>query len=388
MSSTDILNLQSILDFIRSEYSGRDFIGLHEPLLDESDEEAVRACVRSTFVSSAGQHIGEFEREIEAWTGTKHAIATVNGTEALCLALLLAGVRAGDEIITQAATFAGTGNAVWRAGGRPAFVDVERSTLGMNPDALAAYLEEHAEFRGEETINASTGRRIAAVVPMHTFGHACRIAAIVDICNRYRIAVVEDAAESLGSYAHGKHTGTFGLLGILSFNGNKVITTGGGGMVLTDDDDLAARAKHLSTTARIAHCYEFVHDEPGFNMRMPNLNAALGMAQMKKLPKLIEAQRSLAAKYREFFRKAPWEFVDEPEGTQSNFWLNAVLMKDRAERDAFLEVSNSQKVMTRALWRPLHLLPMFSEDPRGDLPVTMDLYDRIVNIPSTIGGKI
>lgn len=383
-----IMKLQTILDFIRTLYNTDEFIGLHEPYFDQTELDVVHDCIKSTFVSSTGQYVTEFENLLAKRTGAKRGVAVVNGTEALYLALHLAGVTPGDIVITQSATFVGTGNAILRLGAIPIFVDIGRDTPGMNPEALSSFLKDNTAVQHGRLIHTPSGRRIAAVTPMHTFGIPCRIIEIRSICDEFGLPLVEDAAESLGSYYKGRHTGLFGLIGILSFNGNKIITTGGGGMLLTDDNAIADRAKHLSTTAKKPHPYEFDHDEPGFNMRMPNINAALGVAQLSKFDRLLDAQRSLAAKYRDFFSDSPWRFIDEGANSQSNFWLNAILMRDRAERDEFLQLSNAQNVMTRALWKPLHSLPMFASSFHQPLPVTEELYDRLVNIPSSVGRLI
>jgi aminotransferase in exopolysaccharide biosynthesis len=302
----------------------------------------------------------------------------------LHVALQLAGVGPGHEVITQALTFVATCNAIRYAGAWPVFVDVDRETLGLSLDALRAFLDRTVEVRDGQPFNRVSGRRLGACLPMHTFGHPCRIAQIVEVCDAFGIPVVEDAAESLGSTVGGRHTGTYGRLGTLSFNGNKIITTGGGGMILTNDASLARRAKHLTTTAKIPHPYEFVHDEVGYNYRLPNLNAALGCAQMERLPEMLEVKAALASRYADLCGRLGLDFVPAPAGAVSNFWLNAVVLGSRAERDAFLEFSNAQGVMTRPVWRLMSRLPMYAECQHDGLANSVWLEDRVVNLPSSV----
>jgi perosamine synthetase len=304
---------QSIVEFTRTIY-GPDFITLHRPVFEGNEKKYLIDCIDSNFVSSVGARVVEFEQQIAAFTGAKYAVATVNGTAALHVALELIGVARDDEVITQALTFIATCNALSYAGAHAVFVDVDRDTMGLSPVALQTFLSMHAEIRNGRVFNKSTGRRIAACVPMHTFGHACRIEEIVHICDQYGIAVVEDAAESLGSYVGTRHTGNFGKVATLSFNGNKIITTGGGGMIITNDAEIAARAKHLTTTAKKPHPYEFVHDEVGYNYRLPNLNAALGCAQMEQLPGFLAVKADLAQRYANFLNGIGVQFVQAPMG--------------------------------------------------------------------------
>lgn len=374
---------QPIVDFVRSIY-GPGFVPLHRPVFEGNERDYLVDCIDSNFVSSVGARVQEFEQRIAAFTGAAHAVATVNGTAALHVALDLAGVVRGDEVLTQALSFIATCNAIRYAGAEPVFVDVDVDTMGMSPDALLRFLGEHAEMRGGRAYNRSSGRRIAACVPMHTFGHPCRIAEIVRICDDHGVAVVEDAAESLGSYVGDRHTGTFGRLSALSFNGNKVITTGGGGMVLTDDPVLAARAKHLTTTAKIPHPYEFVHDQVGYNYRMPNLNAALGCAQMEKLEQMLAIKAGVAGAYREFFEGRAMRFVEGRAGTTPNHWLNAIVVADQPQRDALLEYCNSREVMVRPVWRLMSRLSMFEGCQRDGLGNSRWLEERIVNLPSSV----
>lgn len=382
--NTDIkTTLQSFVSFSRSIY-GKDFIPLHRPVFEGNEKQYLIDCIDSNFVSSVGAKVVEFEQQMAAFTGAAYAIATVNGTAALHVALELVGVQPDDEVISQALTFIATCNALSYAGAHPVFVDVDRDTLGMSPDALRKFLLQHAEVRNGQAFNKASGRRLAACVPMHTFGHPCRIEEIVAICDEYGIPVVEDAAESLGSYVGERHTGTFGKIATLSFNGNKVITTGGGGMLITNDAELAARAKHITTTAKVPHPYEFVHDEIGYNYRLPNLNAALGCAQMERLPEFLAVKADVARRYAEFFAAQGMTFMRAPEGTTSNYWLNCIVLDSLQERDAFLEFTNSRGVMTRPVWRLMTHLPMFSHCQHDGLANSLWLEERVVNIPSSV----
>jgi aminotransferase in exopolysaccharide biosynthesis len=374
---------QPVVDFVRSIY-GDGFIPLHRPVFEGNERKYLVECIDSNFVSSVGARVVEFEQQIAAFTGAKYAVATVNGTAALHVALALVGVERGDEVLTQALTFIATCNALSYAGARPVFIDVDRETMGMSPDALRRFLAEHAEMRGGRAYNKGTGRRLAACSPMHTFGHPCRIEQIIAVCDEYGIPVVEDAAESLGSYVGTRHTGTSGKLATLSFNGNKVITTGGGGMIITDDEALAKRAKHLTTTAKVPHPYEFVHDEVGYNYRLPNLNAALGCAQMENLGRMLAIKADVAARYAAFFAGTDIQFMTSPEGTTSNYWLNAIVLQSEAERDAFLNFSNSRDVMTRPIWRLMSRLDMFKDCQNDGLQNSQWLETRVVNLPSSV----
>ncbi|WP_082829956.1 LegC family aminotransferase [Ectothiorhodospira sp. BSL-9] len=373
----------AVVATVRSMY-GEGFIPLHRPVFEGHERQYLVECIDSNFVSSVGARVTEFEERVAAFTGARFAVATVNGTAALHMALHVAGVGPGDEVITQALTFVATCNAIRYGGAQPVFVDVDQDTLGMGPQALRRFLETHARRRGGECYNRVTGRRLAACVPMHTFGHPCRIREIVALCDEYGIAVVEDAAESLGSWVGERHTGTFGRLGTLSFNGNKVITTGGGGMIITDDEALAHRARHVTTTAKQPHAYEYVHDEVGYNYRLPNLNAALGCAQMERLPEMLAAKREVARGYAAFCEGRDWHFVNEPEGARSNFWFNAFVLGSMDERDAFLEYTNAQGVMTRPAWRLMHRLEMFKDCQHDGLEHARWLEERLVNLPSSV----
>ena len=363
---------------------GVGFIPLHRPVFEGNERKYLIDCIDSNFVSSVGAKVTEFEQRIAEFVGTDFAIATVNGTSALHVALVLAGVRPDEEVITQSLTFVATCNAVCYCDARPVFVDVDRDSVGMSPSSLGAFLHKFAERRENGTYNKLSGRRLAACLPMHTFGLPCRIEEIVAICKEFGIPVVEDAAESLGSYVGDKHTGSLGLLGTFSFNGNKVITTGGGGMIVTNDQALAVRAKHITTTAKVPHSWEFVHDEVGYNYRLPNLNAALGCAQMEYLPEMLLAKAKVAERYAKLFEGSRFEFVAPLNGTTANYWLNALLLKDREERDTFLEYTNSRNVMTRPVWNLMHRLDMFKNCQHDGLSNSLWLEDRLVNIPSSV----
>lgn len=361
-------------------------VALHEPSFSSVERELVMACLDSGYVSSVGAYVDEFEARLREFTGAKHAVAVVNGTAALHVALTLAGVEPGDEVLVPALSFVATANAVCHCGATPHFVDSDSHRLGMDPQALDAYLKTIVEFSHGSPRNRNTGARISAMVPMHVFGHPVDLAPLLDVAGRYRILVVEDAAESLGSTYQGQHTGTFGLLASLSFNGNKPVTTGGGGAVLTNDVALAKRAKHLTTTAKRPHRWEFVHDEVAWNYRMPNLNAALGCAQMERLPDFLVQKRWLASHYEDEFQGVSGlEFVTEPTDSVSNYWLNTVrlTMSGLTTRNAILDVTNTEGYQCRPVWALLHRLPMFIAMPRAPLPVATVLEETLVNLPSS-----
>ncbi|PRY94362.1 aminotransferase in exopolysaccharide biosynthesis [Marinilabilia salmonicolor] len=386
----------SVIEFIRETFHTPEaFIPLHEPRFLGNEKKYLEECIDSTFVSSVGKFVDRFEEMVTEFTGTNKAVVCVNGTNALHLALQLSNVRPDDEVITQPLTFIATGNAISYCGASPVFVDVDRDTLGLSPQKLEEWLEENVDMRNgkaevknneAQPYNKSTGRRIAACVPMHTFGHPCRIDKIVEVCNRYNIKVVEDAAESLGSYYKNQHTGTFADIGVLSFNGNKTITTGGGGMLLFKDKAMGEYAKHLTTQAKMPHKWEFRHDHIGYNYRMPNINAALGCAQMEQLPKFLKVKRELAKRYDRFFSSSSFNsvFVNEPSHSNSNYWLNAILLNNKEEREHFLEQTNEAGVMTRPVWELMNTLPMFRKCEKGDLSNAEWLADRLVNIPSSV----
>lgn len=371
--------------FVRDIYRTNNFIPLHEPRFLGNEKKYVSDTIDSTFVSSVGAYVNDFEAKVQQFTGCTKAIATVNGTAALHIALLLAGVKRDDIVITQALTFVATCNALSYIGAEPLFIDVSLKTLGLCPKTLDSYLQENA-FIDDQGVckHKGTNKRISAIVPMHTFGHPVEIDELQQVVSKWNIPLVEDAAESLGSYYKGKHTGTFGLVSALSFNGNKVITTGGGGMVLCQDEELGVRAKHITTTAKIPHPYEFYHDENGFNYRLPNLNAALGCAQMESLEGFLVKKRNLAQQYQNFFKDSDILFVVEPEDCQSNYWLNAIICKDKAKRDLILDETNLNKIMTRPIWTLMTRLPMYKNALQGDLTNSLWLEERVVNIPSSV----
>jgi aminotransferase in exopolysaccharide biosynthesis len=372
------------IQFVRSWYEASGFIPLHAPHFDKLDRKYVLDAIDSTYVSSVGEYVNRFERELAAYVGAKRAVATVNGTSALQVALRLAGVKTGDEVITQPLTFIATVNAIVYNNAHPVFVDVDLETLGLCPDALSAFLDRYAEKREKGVFNKKTGRKVAAIVPMHTFGHPCKMERLLEVADYWQLPIVEDAAEALGSIRKGKHCGTFGKLGIFSFNGNKTITCGGGGAIVTNDEEMANRAKHLTTTAKLDHPWEFIHDEVGYNFRMPNLNAALACAQMEHLDKILADKRKLAHAYQEFFQKIAWaDFVSEPEGCRSNYWLNAIILKDSKERDKILTATNKAGVMTRPIWRLMTDLKMFSGCMSGPIQNARILQEKVVNIPSS-----
>lgn len=375
---------EQVVNFIRGIYGNMKCVPLHEPRFIGNEKKYINECIDSTFVSSVGEYVSRFESIVADYVGAKYAVATVNGTSALHAALVVAGVRRDEEVLTQALTFIATANAISYAGAQPVFIDSDRDTLGMSPEGLEEYLLSKTFQKEDGCYNRASGRRITACVPVHVFGHPVKIDLIKDICIRYRITLIEDAAESLGSYYKGKHTGTFGAMGVLSFNGNKVITTGGGGMIITDDEALARRAKHITTTARLSHKWAFVHDEVGYNYRLPNINAALGCAQMEELQGFLESKRTLAELYRGFFNKLGIAFFTEPEGARSNYWLNTIMLKDRSERDSFLVYSNSKGVMTRPVWTLLNGLNMYKDCQTASLENSVWLEDRVVNIPSSV----
>lgn len=375
-----------VIDFIRDIFHRPEgFIPLHAPYFGGNERKYVTDTIDSTFVSSVGAYVTRFEEMMQQITGAKFAIATVNGTTALHLALVLAGVKWGEEVITQPLTFVATANAIVHAGGISVFVDVDKDTMGMSPQALDDFLRSFATVNEKgECINKKTGRRIAACLPMHTFGFPSRIDEIAAVCENYRLPLVEDAAESLGSYYKGQHTGVFGLLGTFSFNGNKTVTCGGGGAIITNDEKIAKHAKHISTTAKLPHPWEFSHDEIGFNYRMPNLNAALACAQLEQLDNFITNKRELAHLYEGFFEGADIRFVKEPANSQANYWLNTLVFPDRVLQQKFLEETNRNSVMTRPIWQLMNKLPMFSQCFAGDLKNSIWLEERVVNIPSSI----
>lgn len=374
---------ENVIDFIRKSFGGAEKIPLHEPKFTGNEKKYLNDCIDSTFVSSVGRYVDEFERVIAEYTGAKRAVATTNGTSALHAALVICGVENGDQVITQPLTFIATANAISYCGATPLFTDVDKDTMGMSADALEDMLKNRAEMRGDRCYDKITGRKISACVPMHTFGLPCRIEKIAEICGRYGIALVEDAAESLGSFCRVRHTGTFGKAGILSFNGNKIVTSGGGGCILTDDEELGRLAKHITTTAKIPHRWEYTHDMTGFNYRLPNINAALLVAQLENLEKFLESKRVLHSEYKNYFKNSDIHIADTREGTTANYWLNALILKDKEHRDIFLTETNDQGVMTRPIWTLMNRMPMFAGCEADGLANAQWLEERVVNIPSS-----
>jgi len=374
----------SLIRFVREQYRTDEFIPLHAPVFRGRERELVTDTIDSTFVSSVGAYVDRFEKDVATFTASPRAVAVMNGTAALHIALKLVDVVPGDLVVTQSLTFVATCNAITYCGAEPLFVDVDRHTLGLSPAALDAWLSEHALIDDHGDCRSRVGhKRIRACLPMHTFGHPVDLDALIAVCERWHLILVEDAAESLGSYYKGRHTGNFGRIGVLSFNGNKIITTGGGGMLLTDDV-IGKRAKHLTTTAKIPHPYEFVHDEVGYNYRLPNLNAALGCAQLEQLPTFLASKRALAARYIEFFKDSELQSIVEPNDCSSNYWLNGVICQDGAQRDALLKSTNEAGVMTRPIWALMTRLPMFANSLRGPLVNAEWLEARVVNLPSSV----
>lgn len=363
---------------------GKEFVPLHEPTFNNREVEYVTDCIETGWVSSVGAYVTRFEEDLAKFVGVKRAVAVVNGTAALHIALKAVGVKAHDEVLMPALTFIATANAVSYLQAVPHFVDVNEETLGVDPLKLEEYLTQMGEVRDGELFNKQTNCRIKALVPMHTFGHPCMMDELVAICEKYNIVLVEDAAESLGSYYKGKHTGTFGKVSAMSFNGNKIMTTGGGGALLTDDEELADYIKHITTTAKVPHQWEFIHDEIGYNYRMPNINAALGCAQLEKLPTFIEQKRVLTNFYDELVANiAGVRLMKEPIHTTSNYWLQTIVLDETYKRDEVLQLLNEEGVMSRPIWTPMHELVMYKDCPRMDLTMTEYLKQRLVNIPST-----
>ena len=374
---------EDVISFVQNRYKTTEFIPLHEPRFTGNEKKYLNECIDSTFVSSVGKFVDEFEGKIAQYTGAKYSIATSNGTSALHASLILANVEEGDEVITQPLTFVATCNTIKYCGANLVFIDVDRDTMGLSPIALQEFLEINTTVKNGQCVNNTTNKIIKACVPMHTFGHPCRVDEIQDICEQYCITLIEDSAESLGSFYKGKHTGTFGKMGVISFNGNKIITGGGGGCIITNDKELAQKAKHLTTTAKIPHKWEYIHDMIGYNYRMPNLNAALIVAQLEQLDKFLSSKRSLANAYKEFFKNSDIRFVTEPENSKSNYWLNAILLKNKEQRDSFLNETNSKGVMTRPIWTLMNKLPMFENYQKSSLSNAEWLEQRVINIPSS-----
>lgn len=375
---------KKIVDFIHELYDTNDFVPLSVPKFIGNEKKYINECIDTTFVSSVGKFVDRFEDDIAKYTGANKAVVCVNGTNALHMSLMMAGVERDDEVLTQALTFIATCNALSYIGAHPVFIDVDRSTMGLSPDAIREWLRKNAEIKVGQCFNKNSGRRIKACVPMHTFGHPVRIEELAQVCEEYHIELVEDAAESIGSKYKGQHTGTFGKVGAISFNGNKTITTGGGGMMLFQDKELGNMAKHLTTQAKIPHRWEFRHDHIGYNYRMPNINAALGCAQLEYIDKLIASKREVAAAYAEFFKNVDGiDFFVEPENCFSNYWLNAVITESKEKQLEFLQYTNDNGVMTRPIWELMNRLPMFEHCEHDSLENTIWFADRVVNIPSS-----
>ena len=374
---------EKLISFIRDYYQTKEFIPLHAPLFQGRELDYVADTIKSTFVSSVGSYVDRFEQDVAEYTGSEKAVATVNGTAALHIALKLAGVKAGDLVITQPLTFVATCNAIAYCNAEPVFVDVDRETLGLSATAMSAWLEQNA-FVDDEGVcrTKNDNRAVRACVPMHTFGHPADLKGLCQVASAWGLILVEDAAESMGSLYRGKHTGTFGKIGVLSFNGNKIMTTGGGGMILSDFES-GSRAKHITTTAKQPHPFEYVHDELGYNYRMPNLNAALGCAQLEQIETFIESKRKLAQAYETALRGGDLCFVVEPQNCRSNYWLNAVICDDAAQRDALLKSTNRQGIMTRPIWTLMNHLEMYKNSCFGDLTNAEWLEARVINLPSS-----
>jgi aminotransferase in exopolysaccharide biosynthesis len=375
---------KTITAYIKTLYPGQDPVLLHCPEFLGNEKKYLSECIDTKYVSYLSHFVVDMENKIKEITGSEYAVALVNGTAALHMLLLAAGIKPGDEVITQSLSFVATAAAIVHAGGVPVFIDVERETLGMSPESLRQFLLENCEIQDGKCINKKTHRQIKAAIPMHTFGHPARIEKIKEICGEYALMLIEDAAESLGSLYSGKHTGAFGKAAIFSFNGNKLATTGGGGMVITDDESIAGRVRYISTTAKRPHRWEFYHDEVGYNLRMPGLNAAIGLAQLEYLDKMLANKRETARLYQQFFNSIGVPFVAEPENARSNYWLNAIILENRKQRDEFLEYSNDNGVQTRPAWNLLHILPPYQNCQHTEMPNAEYIVDRLVNIPSSV----
>lgn len=377
-------DINKFVSFVREQYKTDQFIPLHEPRFRGNEKEYLLDTIDSTFVSSVGAYVDRFEGMMQDITGASKAIAVVNGTASLQVALRLVGVQAGDEVLTQALTFIATANAIAYNQASPIFLDVDLDTMGLSPQAVSEFLDQFGELRDDGCYNKSTGKRIAACMPMHTFGFPVHMDELMLICKKWHIPVVEDAAESLGSYYKGKHTGTIGAVGGFSFNGNKVVTCGGGGALVTNNIELGVHAKYLTTTAKRPHSYEFFHDEFGYNYRMPNLNAALACAQLESLNGFLADKRDLAAEYAEFFSGSGVKFRQELPDTKANYWLMCVELENRAAREEFLKDSNANGIMTRPIWQLMYRLPMYQHCQKDSQTNAAFLEDRIVNIPSSV----
>lgn len=377
-------NYKATVDFIKESFKTQEFIPLHAPHFGGNEKQYLTDTIDTTFVSSVGAYVDRFEVMMSNITASQKAVAVVNGTAGIQVALRLAGVKAGDEVLTQALTFVATANAIAYNDATPVFIDVDLDTMGLSPKAVETFLEEFGELRQDGCYNKSTGKKIAACVPMHTFGFPVHLDGLLAVCSKWNIPVVEDAAESLGSEYKGKPTGSLGQLGVFSFNGNKIVTCGGGGAIVTNNVELGDKAKYLTTTAKIPHPYEYVHDQLGYNYRMPNVNAALACAQLEQLTEFIDNKRQLATEYQSFFKKEGIKFRTETENTKANYWLMCVELENRQERDLFLKTTNDAKVMTRPIWQLMFRLPMYSSCQKDTQENALFLEERIVNIPSSV----
>lgn len=375
---------KNIINFIHETYESKSFIPLHEPKFIGNEKKYINECINSTFVSSVGKFVDKFEKKMAKYLGSKYVIATCNGTAALHISLILADVKKDNEVITQPLNFVALCNAISYSGAKPIFLDVDRDTMGLSPYALSDFLEKNTTInKYKQCINNKTGRVIKACVPMHSYGHPCVIDKIKTICKKYNLFLIEDAAESIGSKYKNKYTGTFGKIGVISFNGNKIITAGGGGCIITNNRLLAKKAKHLSTTAKLSHKWDFKHDMIGYNYRMPNLNAALLLAQLENLNQFLVSKRKLAKHYENLFKNLEYKFFKEPKNSKSNYWLNCVIFKSKTQRDLFLKETNSKGIMTRPIWTLMNKLPMFKHAQSENLKNADWLSQRIVNIPSS-----
>lgn len=375
---------ENIINFVKSLYPNKDFISLHEPVFFEEDKNYVLDAIESTFVSSVGMYVDTFEKMICDYTGSKYAVAVVNGTSALHISLKLAGVKRNDLVLTQPLSFIATCNAISYLGAEPCFVDINKETLGLCPLALKSFLTRSTYIKDKQCFENNSKRRISACVPMHTFGFPVQIESIIEVCNEFYIPVVEDSAESLGSIYNGKHTGTFGLLGTYSLNGNKTITCGGGGVIVTNDKKLALQAKHLTTQAKIPHKWEFRHDDIGFNYRMPNLNAALACAQLNRIESYIQDKKETYKMYKNFFHESDYQFIEEPIRSRSNYWLNSILVESLEKRNELLEYLNTNGVMTRPTWTLLNKMKMFEHCMKDSLINSLNVESRLINLPSSV----
>lgn len=376
--------------FIKQHYpENKDgIIPLHEPVLDGREKEYLIDCIESGYVSSVGHYVTKFESILKEITGAKHVVAMVNGTCALHIAMIVSGVETNTEVITQPLTFIATCNAIEYMKAKPVFIDVDLTTMGMCPKALKKFIENNTQERNGQRYNVSTNRKISACLPMHVFGHACQIDEILKICRKYNIPLIEDSAEAIGSYYKGKHLGTFGELGMISFNGNKTVTCGGGGALITNDDTIAKKARHLSTTARIIEGFEFVHDRVGYNYRMTNVNAAIGCAQLERLDEFIRVKRNMANAYEAVIKDfLSIDFMVEPENSKSNYWFNTLKLKNKGERDLFLKFMNDQAIQCRPVWKLMPDMPMFKDCQHDDIKNARALYERLVNVPSSANGS-